>query len=171
MRYTTVIDISEIPALYRNKNARMIYFHLALRAGYHDDDRDVVKQSIRVLAAETGITVSATRHALHVLEKAGLLTHDNGTTKVVKWVMMPTITARARSVKEQKQKEIQEIREREQRQFELSNRKRTDQERQDDLIEAYEKFLQQQRDGTIGAVGRAFLEQNRDKYNQLTKQS
>lgn len=171
MRYTTVIDISDIPTLYRNKNARMIYFHLALRAGYHDDDRDVVKQSIRVLAAETGITVSATRHALYVLEKAGLLTHDHGTTKVVKWVMMPTITARARSVKEQRQNELQEIREKEQRQFELSNRKRTDQERQDDLTETYEKFLQQQREGTIGAVGRAYLEQNREKYNAITSKS
>lgn len=86
MRYTTVIDISEMPAVYRNQNCRLLYLHIALKAGYHDDDRDTANVSIRRLAQDTGLTVSATRHALSVLIEAKLLARAGKTWKVVKWI-------------------------------------------------------------------------------------
>lgn len=50
MRYTTIVDISEYASLYRNHNARLVYLHLALRSGYHDNDRDLIDVSVRRLA-------------------------------------------------------------------------------------------------------------------------
>ena len=73
MRYTTIIDISQMGEIYRNQNVRLIYLHLALRSGYHDDDRDLTDISLRRLSMEAGLTVSATRHAIRILTKAGLL--------------------------------------------------------------------------------------------------
>lgn len=76
MRYTTVIDISEFPVVYRNMNARALYLHMALKSGWHDENRDQLAVSIRQLAAGVGLTVSATRHALAVLAKAQLIRAD-----------------------------------------------------------------------------------------------
>lgn len=100
MRYTTVIDISEKPDIYRNHATRIVYLHLALKAGYHDDDRDQVNLSIRRLAMETGLTVSATRHAISILTKSGLLTRTGFTWRVTKWVVEQTITTRAKTKRE-----------------------------------------------------------------------
>lgn len=97
MRYTTVIDISEYPAIYRNRNARLLYIHMALKAGYHDNDRDLLNTSIRMLAYQSGLTVSAVRHALQVLEGAGLLTRDGLTWRVKKWVLEEKPTSRRQS--------------------------------------------------------------------------
>ena len=71
MRYTTIIDIRDFPELYRNQNLRLLYLHLVLKSGYHDDDRDQVHTSIRRLGYETGLTVSAVRHGLAMLKKFG----------------------------------------------------------------------------------------------------
>lgn len=87
MRYTTVIDISEFAAIYRNQNARLIYFHMALRSGYHAEDKDQIQTSIRRLASDLHLTVSATRHALGLLEKEDLITRIGGGWKVKKWVI------------------------------------------------------------------------------------
>ncbi len=100
MRYTTVIDISEMPEIYRNMTARLIYVHMSLKAGYHDSDRDLVTLSIRRLSAEVGVTVSATRHALHLLERCGLLTREGQTWRIRKWVEEQTITTRAKTKRE-----------------------------------------------------------------------
>lgn len=97
MRYTTIIDITEYPAIYANHNTRLVYLHMALRSGYHDDDRDILNMSIRQLAMAVGLSVSATRHALRVLEKAGLLTHVGGVWKVKKWIIQETITPRLKT--------------------------------------------------------------------------
>lgn len=94
MRYTTVIDISEIPAIYRNSNARLVYLHLALRSGYHDDDRDLVTISIRRLAVDVGLTVSATRHALGQLTAAHLLEKREQSWYVKKWIIQEIPTPR-----------------------------------------------------------------------------
>lgn len=94
MRYTTVIDISEFPQIYRNLNARLLYIHMALKAGYHDDDRDICRLSIRSLAADVGITVSATRNALLQLEKSGLISKSSDCWIVKKWVLQETPTPR-----------------------------------------------------------------------------
>lgn len=88
MRYTTVIDISEFPEVYRNGSARTLYFHLALKSGWHDNDRDRLKASIRTLAADAGLTVSATRHAVMVLTRAKLLAREaDGRWYVKKWTI------------------------------------------------------------------------------------
>lgn len=100
MRYTTVIDISELPEIYRNMSARLIYIHMSLKAGYHDSDRDLVTLSIRRVAAEVGVTVSATRHALHLLERSGLLTREGQNWRIKKWVEEQTITTRAKTKRE-----------------------------------------------------------------------
>lgn len=94
MRYTTLIDISEIPEVYRNQNARLVYLHLALKAGYHDEDRDVLQTSIRMTAWKVGLTVSATRHALAVLERAGLLKRTVSGWTVTKWIQATDPTPR-----------------------------------------------------------------------------
>lgn len=96
MRYTTIIDISTIRAIYRNSNCRLVYLHLALRAGYHDDDRDIADISIRRLAMETGLSISSTRHALKQLLKSGLLQRQGLVWIVTKWVPGEEITPRPR---------------------------------------------------------------------------
>ena len=108
MRYTTVIDISENPLLYRNKTAVLTYVHLCLKAGYHDNDRDIVNISIRNLARDTGVTVSACRHALKVLHGAGLLERSGQSWHVKKWVEEQTITTRAKT-KRDMQEQIQAL--------------------------------------------------------------
>lgn len=102
MRYTTIIDISEFPAVYKNINARLIYLHLALKSGYHDNDRDLIDISIRRLAAAVGLTLSATRHALGQLEKANLITRQGSLWFVKKWVIESTISTRAKTARQQK---------------------------------------------------------------------
>lgn len=89
MRYTTVIDISEMPDIYRNKNAVLLYVHMCLKCGYHDEDRDVLEISIRNLAIRSGLSVSATRHALLKLEASKLIARQDGRWYVRKWV--PTV--------------------------------------------------------------------------------
>lgn len=106
MRYTTVIDISEMPEVYRNATARLVYLHLALKAGYHDNDRDRATVSIRRLAMDVDVTVSAARHAIRQLERAGLLRRDGGALIVKKWVEEQSITTRARTKREM-QEQIQ----------------------------------------------------------------
>jgi hypothetical protein len=107
MRYTTLIDISEIPPVYRNVNARLVYLHLVLKAGYHDDDRDLVTMSLRRIAAETGLSLSAVRHAVSMLEKAHLLSRQGPFWLVKKWIIEQKISTRARTARQQKQIEIE----------------------------------------------------------------
>lgn len=73
MRYTTVIDVTEIPDIWRNPNCTRLYFYMAMRCGYHDNDRDRLCISIRNLAYAAGLSLSACRHALKVLQKFGLV--------------------------------------------------------------------------------------------------
>lgn len=88
MRYTTIIDISEMPDLYRNLNTRAIYLHLVLKSGYHDNDRDRIRVSIRRLACDARVTISATRNALQQLEKAGMIERSSdGLLAVRKWIL------------------------------------------------------------------------------------
>lgn len=107
MRYTTIIDISEIPAIYRNVNARLVYLHLVLKSGYHDNDRDLVRMSLRRIAAETGLSLSAIRHAVAQLERAQLLSRQGDIWFVKKWIIEQKISTRARTARQQKQIEIE----------------------------------------------------------------
>lgn len=95
MRYTTVIDISEWPELYRSVSVRLVYMHLALRSGYHDDDRDQIHTSLRRVALQTGCTVAAVRHAVRTLQAHGLLRIEGRTWHIKKWTIEQSITTRA----------------------------------------------------------------------------
>lgn len=119
MRYTTVIDITDFPQIYRNIHARLVYIHMALKAGYHDDDRDICRLSIRNLAADVGITVSATRNALLQLEKAGLISKSSDFWIVKKWVLQETPTPRTQKTSSNKDSKLSaEIRKNDQEQEE-----------------------------------------------------
>lgn len=130
MRYTTVIDISEIPTVYRNHNARLLYIHLCLKAGYHDNDRDIVSLSVRQMSAQTGLTVSAVRNALKTLENAKLIARQGTVLYVRKWIAEQSITARPKTARQQAQisAEVQRRKEQEQRdlQLEIEKKQRED---------------------------------------------
>lgn len=109
MRYTTIIDISEFPLLYRNPNIRLLYLHLCLKSGYHDYDRDILDISIRQLASDVGLTLSATRHALHILKTSSLISMEGSTIRVKKWLMDEKISKRSKNKKD----ELHEVQQRE----------------------------------------------------------
>lgn len=94
MRYTTIIDVTEIPDIWRNPNVSRLYFYMAMRCGYHDDDRDQLRTSIRNLAYASGLTLSACRHALKVLQKFGLVSPMGEYYQVKKFVLEQKPTSR-----------------------------------------------------------------------------
>lgn len=102
MRYTTIIDLSEFPTVYRNKNVRLVYLHLVLKSGYHDNDRDLIDISIRNLAWAVDLSVSATRHALHILEQARMIKRAGPLWHVRKFIIEQEITPRAKTQRESK---------------------------------------------------------------------
>lgn len=110
MRYTTVIDISEMPSLYKNINVRLLYLHMSLKAGYHEEDRDLLDTSIRRLAAETGLTMAATRHALKMLQQARLVMKEGPLYRVTKFCLTAAVPGRAKTKQQQKQLEVQKQR-------------------------------------------------------------
>lgn len=97
MRYTTIIDIRENPRVYRNINARILYLHLVLTSGYHDEDRDICKLSLRGMAIQAGLTLSATRHALKILQEEGLACHEGEQWRITKFVLDKKPTPRRQS--------------------------------------------------------------------------
>ena len=102
MRYTTIIDISQTPDLYRSESVRLLYLHLCMRCGYHDDDKGLVRQSIRAMASDTGLTISAVRHAMRVLEKWSLLKRYRGKLYVRNWCEEQPITTPAKRTRKAK---------------------------------------------------------------------
>ena len=157
MRYTTIIDISEQRDLYRNVNVRLVYLHLVLKSGYHDHDRDQVKISYRSLAADSGLTVSAVRHAINVLIKWRMLIRKDDAWIVRKWCQEQPITTRAKSSKEAKKRAQEQavIDERErQRAMDEENRKRRDAEagERDNYIEFVRKQQQLAAEGDLDAI-------------------
>lgn len=174
MRYTTIIDISEIPLIYRNPNARLLYLHLALKSGYHDDDRDLVNISIRRLAMETGLTLSATRHALQQLEACQLLQRQGAAWIVKKWIGEQTITARPKT--EKKRREMEEARRREAADREERERSQEEKRREKELRKTgktsfmlyYESQLELAAQGDAQAIEN--VKRNRKFYEQQKQQ-
>lgn len=96
MRYTTIIDISDMP-IYKCQGVRLAYLHLVLKAGWTTEDADKAAASVRRLAADAGLTVAAARHALRQLQKAGLIEKEaGGKWKVKKWIAPPVPAERPR---------------------------------------------------------------------------
>lgn len=94
MRYTTIIDIREAPALYRNANTRLIYLELVLGSSYQQETKDRYQGSIRTLAARVGATVSAVRNSLKQLQSLGMVCPIEGGWIVKKWIEQPAIIPR-----------------------------------------------------------------------------
>lgn len=168
MRYTTIIDVSEMAAIYRSASARLVYLHLCLRAGYHDNDRDLADCSIRKLAADVGLTLSATRHAIRQLEAARLITRQGTLWFVKKWLEEQPITARARTQRQQKQveKEAERAAEREARErqaaLELTRRKTLEQQGKTNFMLYYEDMMRKAEAGDTEAA--AAVRKNRQTY-------
>lgn len=168
MRYTTIIDVTDFPMVYRNINARLLYLHLCLRSGYHDDDRDVLEISIRRLADEVGLTLSATRHALKILERCSLISMQHSVIVVTKWVSERSITKRARTKKDDAQRASLEARNLNQarREKELAESRQQREELEakglSPFIVFYEKKFEEYRHGDADAL--ASLQRNKDMY-------
>lgn len=115
MRYTTIIDITEFPMLYRNQATRLVYLHLCLRSGYHDYDRDISTLSVRRLAFETGLTVGAIRNALAQLAKYQMIIRNGQLTRVRKFVIEQPISRRAKTKQQDADQKRREERQQEER--------------------------------------------------------
>jgi DNA-binding Lrp family transcriptional regulator len=134
-----------MPSVYRNEHARLLYLHMALRAGYHDNDRDSCRLSVRRLAAEVGLTLSATRHALKVLENAVLIKRYQGAFAVRKFAMSAPVTPRPRSEKkrrEQEAKAIEDAMRAEREQREADERRRLKEEEAATGKTAYQRHVE-----------------------------
>lgn len=173
MRYTTIIDITEMPAVYRCTSARILYLHITLKAGYHDNDRDIVDCSIRTLAAAAGLTMSATRHALDVLSKAGLIDRQGLVWHVRKWIPEQPITSRPKTAKLQerieaaaRRKADQEQRER-QLAIEAEQRKQLEAQGKTGFMVYYEGLLKKAQDGDQEAA--RLVKRHRATYEQHLK--
>lgn len=94
MRYTTIIDITEIRQIWANPNTTRLYLFLCLKCGYRDDDRDIIDISLHRLEADTGLTFSAVRNALKQLQKVGLVARDGDAWRVKKWVQQASTSPR-----------------------------------------------------------------------------
>lgn len=174
MRYTTIIDISEYPSLYRNLNIRLVYLHLCLASGYHDDDRDLYQGSIRTLARQTGLTIAAVRHALDQLLKASMVVRQGPLWQVRKFVIERPITPRAKSRKQEQRQQALDMQEQE--------RLARDQERQAYEAKAaelrargktsfmvyYEQQMELARAGDPNAI--SFVKSNETMYKQHAAQ-
>lgn len=134
MRYTTIIDVSTMPEIYRNRNAVLLYVHLCLRSGFHDYNRDCYKRSIRGLSYELDISVSAIRHAIKVLERFKLITQRDGIWYVRKYIADQKITPRSKK-KPSREEFLKQ--ERERKQAELEKQLRENEEN----AMSYEEFL------------------------------
>lgn len=158
MRYTTIVDISEYASLYRNHNARLVYLHLCLKSGYHDNDRDLLDISVRRLADAVGLSVSATRHSLRVLSEAQLLKREGPLWHVRKFVLEQDISPRVKTEREAKKKSQE--RQREEAEREQDRRLQADRERREslqaagksDFILYYEQQAEKARKGDADAI-------------------
>lgn len=107
MRYTTIIDISEIDKVWGNFNVVRLYLFLALKCGYHDIDRDFIQISTRTLALQLGISHSAVRHALKILQNEKLIAKAGKWWRIKKYVDEQPITKRDRHDKSSKQRAVE----------------------------------------------------------------
>lgn len=173
MRYTTIVDISEITSVYRNRNARIIYLHMVLRSGWHDNDRDLIDISIRNLAYRTGLTISATRHALQQLEHAGLISRQGTLWAVKKFIFEETVTPRARTKSQQKQLDAaverrrNEAKREQEREIENAIRIRNFDQGKTSFMLWYESLVEKARAGDMEA--QKSVDRNRKTYEQHKK--
>lgn len=127
MRYTTIIDVTEMPAVLKCRSAVWLYYIMSMKCGYHDEDRDVLDMSLTQLANVSGLTVSAVRHAIRVLVSAHLIKRDGlHTWTVRKWIQETPITSRRQTKRQERliQKHLDESAEQAQREAALEAERR-----------------------------------------------
>lgn len=175
MRYTTIIDISEYPTLYRNATVRLVYLHMVLRSGYHDNDRDLIDTSIRRLSLETGCTVAAVRHALRVLEQSQIIRKQGTLWQVRKFVVEQPITSRAKTKKDA---DLRRIREQEDAEREAREAARAAEEkkRSAEIAAGRHPYIvyyeEQMRKAALGdPEAAAVVRNNKQMYDTLKKQT
>lgn len=171
MRYTTIIDITEQPAVYRNINVRLLYLHLCLKCGYHDHDRDIYDRSLRSLAADCGLTLSAVRHALHILEQAQLVLKVGGVWQVRKYIQSAAPTPRPKTKRQQVEQDISKEREQanqereRQSEIERQRREKNHASGTNDFILYYEQKMRDAAAGDIDA--QRAVERHRAAYERM----
>lgn len=171
MRYTTIIDITEQPAVYRNTNVRLLYLHLCLKCGYHDHDRDIYDRSLRSMAADCGLTLSAVRHALHILEQAQLVSKVGSVWQVKKYIQSAAPTPRPKTKRQQAEKDISQ--ERDQSNLERERQAEIERQRREqlhasgtnDFIIYYEQKMQEAASGDLDA--QRAVERHRATYERM----
>lgn len=155
MRYTTIIDCTEWPELYRNENVRLVYLHLVLRSGYHDEDRDKIRTSIRRVAADANVSVAAARHAVMQLEKHGLLKREGSVWTVTKWVMGQNMTTRAQQRAQAQAAAATQAQRERARERELQNIERERQQEAQKLTDEQRAEIQKRiQNGTLSTIAR-----------------
>lgn len=168
MRYTTIIDMTATPELYKCVNARLVYLHLCLIAGYHDYDRDIAHIGLRTLAEQVGITFSAVRHAVKLLERYRYIERSSLGWKVTKWLPSEQPTPRPKAAPKKAVQSISAERE----QSNLERERAADQARQErerlhasgksSWMQFYENRLALANGGDLEAA--AWCEANRKIY-------
>lgn len=171
MRYTTIIDITEQPAVYRNINVRLLYLHLCLKCGYHDHDRDIYDRSLRSMAADCGLTLSAVRHALHILEQAQLVLKVGGVWQVRKYIQSAAPTPRPKTKRQQVEHDISKEREQanqeRERQAEIE-RQRREQNHASGTNDFMLYYEQKMRDAAAGDLdAQKAVERHRSAYERM----
>lgn len=169
MRYTTIIDVTEIGSVWRNDNVTRVYLYLVLRSGYHDVDRDFIKISTRVLAERVGITHAAVRHALAVLVKEKLIVKAGDWWRVRKYVDEQVITSRKKVEKAARhsaaERAVEAAREANQKALEADIQARKNSSL--GFIKYYEDHLKRAAMGDEGS--QRIVEQRRGIYESLKK--
>lgn len=169
MRYTTVIDVTEIPDIWRNPNVSRLYFYMAMRCGYHDNDRDQLCISIRNLAYSAGLSLSACRHALKVLQKFGLVSPMGDHYLIKKFMIEQRISPRAKTIRQQQDDIIAAEREQQQQALdrrlaeERRSRNRSQAQLDAEFLQQYETYLKE----PTSPMRRAFLQQGKERYEKI----
>lgn len=168
MRYTTIIDMTSTPELYKCVNARLVYLHLCLISGYHDYDRDIAHIGLRTLAEQVGITFSAVRHAVKLLERYHYIERNALGWKVTKWLPSEQPTPRPKAAPKKAPTSITQEREQANTERERANEmQRQERERlhasgKSSWMQFYENRLALANNGDLEAA--AWCEANRKIY-------
>ena len=151
-----------------------MYLHLVLKSGWHNDDRDLIEVSLRSLASGVGLTLSATRHALAQLEKAGLVIRQGSVWLVKKWILEEPVTPRARTRQQQRQLDVMAERRRvdeqrnHERELEAIERRRNFEAGKSSFMLWYENLVAKAEAGDEDAKRR--VERNRAAYERQVEQ-
>lgn len=168
MRYTTIIDISEYPAIYRNVNVRLLYLHLVLKSGYHENDRDIADTSLRRLQVETGLTLSAIRHAVKILERSNLISRQGSLINVKKFVLSETIESRPKNKRQERaaaakqEREQQAVREAQEKAIEAARKAEIKETGKTPFMRYYEDLEKKAALGDLDAAEK--VKQHRQTY-------